>query len=53
MDYIWGVSIVETCSQMTIDLWEIRNEEVHGKDETRKQQKRKNKAVTSVQDVEK
>ena len=33
---------------MLIDLWGIRNEEVHGKEEATKQQKRKAKAATSV-----
>ena len=33
---------------MMIELWEIRNEEVHGKEEAVKQQKRKAKAVISV-----
>mmetsp|Transcript_18527 Transcript_18527/g.20383 ORF Transcript_18527/g.20383 Transcript_18527/m.20383 type:complete len:113 (+) Transcript_18527:118-456(+) len=37
MDYIWGASIVETCLRMMIDLWEMRNEEVHGKEEATKQ----------------
>ena len=49
MDYIWGASIVETCVRMMIDLWELRNEEVHGKEEATKQQKRKGKAAISVQ----
>ena len=48
MDYIWGASIVETCLQMMVDLWEIRNKEVHGKDKAMKQQKRKAKAAISV-----
>ena len=33
---------------MMIDLWELRNEEVHGKEEATKQQKRKSKAAISV-----
>ena len=36
MDYIWGASIVEICLRMMIDLWEVRNEDVHGKDKARK-----------------
>ena len=48
MDYIWGASIVETCLRMMIDLWEMRNEEVHGKDKATKQQKRKDKAAIGV-----
>ena len=51
MDYIWGVSIVETCLRMIIDLWEMRNEEVYGKEEVTKQQKRKEKAVVSVREL--
>ena len=48
MDYIWGASIVETFLRMTIDLCELRNKEVHGKENATKQQKRKTKAATSV-----
>ena len=40
MDYIWGSSIVETCLRIMIDLWELRNEEVHRKKEVTKQQKK-------------
>ena len=49
MDYIWRAPTVETCLPMMIDLWELRNKEVHGKDEVRKQQKRKANAATSMQ----
>ena len=48
MDYIWGASIVEICLRMMIELWEIRNKEVHGKEEATKQQKRKAKAAIST-----
>ena len=51
MDYAWGASIVETCLQMMIDLWEMRNEEVYGKEEVTKQQKRKEKAAISVREL--
>ena len=51
MDYIWGVLIVETCLQMMIDLWMMRNEEVHVKEEATKQQKRKDKAAINVWDA--
>ena len=44
MDYIWGASIVDPFLQIMIDLWEMRNEEVHGKEEATIQQKRKEKA---------
>ena len=53
MDYIWGASIVETCFRMMIDLWEMRNEEVHGKEEATIQQKRKEKAAITVQALHK
>ena len=51
MDYIWGASIVETCLQMMIDLWEMRKEEVYGKEEVTKQQKRKTKVAISIREL--
>ena len=48
MDYIWGASIVETCLRIMIDLWEMRNEEVHGKDKVTKQQERKAKTAIGL-----
>jgi len=33
---------------MMVDLWEMRNEDVHGKEEVTKQQKRKAKVAISV-----
>ena len=36
-----------------IDLWEMRNEEVHGKEEATIQQKRKEKAAITVQALHK
>ena len=53
MDYIWGASIVEKCLQMMIELWEMRKEEVYGKEEGTKQQIRKEKAATRVQALHK
>ena len=53
MDYIWGESMVETCLRVMIDLWEMRNEDVHGKEEVIKQQKRKTKAAISVRALHK
>ena len=53
MDYIWGASIVETCLRMMIDLWEMRKEEVYGKEEVTKQQIRKEKAATRVRELHK
>ena len=48
MDYIWEALIVETYLCIIMDFQELRNEEVHGKEEVTKQQKRKDKAATSV-----
>ena len=45
---ILGASIVETHLQMMIELWEMENEEVYGKEEVVKQQKRKGKAAIGV-----
>ena len=53
MDYIWGASIVKTYLRMMIDLWEMRNEDVHGKEEVTKQQKRKAKAAITVRALHK
>ena len=53
MDYIWGASIVETYLRMMIDLWEMRNKGVHGKEDVTKQQKRKAKAAISVRALHK
>ena len=53
MDYIWGASIVEICLRIMIDLWEIRNEDEHGKEEVTKQQKREAKAAISVRALHK
>eukprot|EP00751_Fragilariopsis_kerguelensis_P005670 CAMPEP_0170792288 /NCGR_PEP_ID=MMETSP0733-20121128/21784_1 /TAXON_ID=186038 /ORGANISM="Fragilariopsis kerguelensis, Strain L26-C5" /LENGTH=98 /DNA_ID=CAMNT_0011140647 /DNA_START=391 /DNA_END=684 /DNA_ORIENTATION=+ len=36
-----------------IDIWEMRNEEVHGKEEATKQQKRKDKAAITVRALHK
>ena len=38
---------------MMIDLWEMRNKDVHGKEEVTKQQKRKAKAAISVKALHK
>ena len=51
MDYIWGASIVEMCLRIIIDLWEMRNEKVYGKEEVTKQQTRKEKTAISVREL--
>ena len=53
MDYIWGASIVETCLRMMIELWEMRNEEVHGKEAASIEQKRKERAAITVRELHK
>ena len=53
MDYIWGASIVETCLRMMIDLWEMRNDEVHGKEAATIEQKRKERAAIRVRELHK
>ena len=45
---IWGASIVEVLLQMMIELWELRNEEVYGKEENEQQYKRKERAAKQV-----
>ena len=41
MDFISGELIVETCLWMMIDLWEIRNKEIHDKDKTKRSKRGK------------
>ena len=53
MVYIWEASIVEICLRMMIDLWELRNEDVHGKEQVTKQQKRKAKAAINMRALHK
>ena len=53
MDYIWGASVVETCLRMMIDLWEMRNDEVHGKKAASREQKRKERAAITVRELHK
>ena len=53
MDYIWGASIVETCLCMMIEIWEMRNKEVHGKEAASIEQKRKERAAITVRELHK
>ena len=46
--YIWGASVVEVSITSFIELWEQRNEEVHGKTEAQKQNRRLAKLSTEV-----
>ena len=45
-DYIWGALIVETCLRMMIDLWEMRKEEVHSKEEVTNNKREKLKQLS-------
>ena len=47
-DYIWGASIVEVILKLTIELWELRNEEVHGKTNEQQQRRRKERLCIEV-----
>jgi len=38
---VWGASIIEVLVVQFIKLWELRNEEVHGKTEEQQEQTRK------------
>ena len=53
MDYIWGASIVETCLRMMLELWELRNDEVQGKEEAAIEHKRKERAAMTVWELHK
>jgi hypothetical protein len=46
--YLWGASIVETTLKKFIDLWETRNEEVHGKTIEQQESTRKAKLRIKV-----
>ena len=46
--YVWGASIVETTLRLMIDLWNLRNEEVHGKTVNEREQKRKHRLLKKI-----
>ena len=46
--YVWGASIVEVTLSQYIKLWELRNEEVHGKTAEQQEQTRKSKLAVEV-----
>ena len=46
--YVWGASIVETTLRLMIDLWNLRNEEVHGKTANEKEQKHKHQLLKKI-----
>jgi hypothetical protein len=46
--YVWGASVVEVTLTYFIKLWELRNEEVHGKSVEQQERTRKTKLSTDV-----
>ena len=50
--YIWGASIVEVTLSQYIKLWELRNEEVHGKTAEQQEQTRKSKLAVEVRKLD-
>ena len=46
--YVWGASVVEVTLTHFIKLWELRNEEVHGKSVEQQERTRKTKLSTDV-----
>jgi len=52
-DYLWGASIVETILRQFIALWELRNEEVHGKTEEVQEHRRKHRLIGKIRELDK
>jgi hypothetical protein len=50
-DYIWGASIVEILLGKIIDLWKIRNDEVHGITEEIQEKRRKHRLFDKVKNL--
>ena len=50
-DYIWGASIVEILLGKIIDLWKIRNDEVHGITKEIQEKRRKHRLVDKVKNL--
>jgi hypothetical protein len=48
LSYVWGASIVEVLLKQFVLLWELRNEEVHGKTAEKQEQIRKTKLSETV-----
>ncbi|OEU21556.1 hypothetical protein FRACYDRAFT_235180 [Fragilariopsis cylindrus CCMP1102] len=46
--FVWGASIIEVILSNFIELWELRNEEVHGKTEEQQERTRKAKLMVEV-----
>jgi hypothetical protein len=52
-DYIWGASIEEILLGKIIDLWKVRNDEVHGITEEIQEKRRKHRLVDKVKHLNK
>jgi hypothetical protein len=50
--YIWGASVVEVTSSQYIKLWELRNEEVHGKTAEQQERTRNSKLAVKVRKLD-
>lgn len=50
--YVWGASIVEVTLSQYIQLWELRNEEVHGKTAEQQEQTRKSKLAVEIRKLD-
>ena len=48
-----GAAIVECFLKNMVEVWEIRNEDVHGKTKTEKQHKRKQKLAEQIRELQK
>ena len=51
--YIWGAAIVECFLKNVAEVWDTRNEDVHGKNKTEKQHRRKQKLAKQMRDLQK
>jgi hypothetical protein len=50
-DYIWGASIVEVLLGKLIELWKIRNDEVHGIKKEIQEKQRKHRLIDKVKQL--
>ena len=46
--YIWGANIIENTLRHVIELWEIRNGQVHGRTSKEREQKRKSRNIQEL-----
>lgn len=52
-EYLWGALIPETFLQQFIALWELRNEELHGKTEEVQEQQQKHRLSGKLRELDK